>query len=253
MAFLGSGSFGQVWRVRSGDTDTVLKLLETDAPRRRWLREVDAYRAVRSPRIPEMLDAGELTIEGSVVRWLKLQFIDGPTIGRIVRCGVWPNPDDLARCAGGILQAVGDTHAAGLVFRDVSLHNIVLGDTRWDRPYLIDLGMAIRADASSRERARGGGTTAYKAPEQIREDPVTAATDLFGVGVVCYKLASRGLHPFLSAGEKLTVAETQERVAAGPRPLPVAQRSNEPWIRALLAFDPAQRKAPSGEVLASLA
>ncbi len=241
VACLGAGGFGTVWRVRSGSDDAALKLLEADAPKRRWQREVDAHRAVRSNRVPELLDAGEVEADGSVVRWLLQRFIDGPSVRMMMRERSWPAPADLARYRDEILQAVGDVHAAGLVFRDVSAGNIVLDAGAWDRPFLVDLGLAIPAAAPVRDLARRAGTHAYKAPEQLRGEPVTPATDLFGIGVVCYKLASGGLHPFLSAGERLSAAEAQARISAGPRPLPAEQASNEPWIRGLLAFDPADR------------
>lgn len=250
VSFLGKGGFGEVWRVRDGSDEVVLKLLEPDAPARRWRREVEAHRVVRSPRIPNLVDAGEVDWNGAVVRWLTLQHIDGPNVRMLMRDDAWPDPSRLAKFGRGVLQAVRDVHAAGLIFRDVSPGNIVLGSARWEQPFLVDLGLVVAANAPAKARARRAGTRAYKAPEQLRKDPVTAATDLFGVGVVCYKLAAHGAHPFLAAGERLTTIEAQQRIATGPRPLPDAQRFNEPWIRRLLSFDPGDRwaaKAPATE------
>ena len=106
---------------------------------------------------------------------------------------------------------------------------------------LVDLGLVVPIDAPASVRSKRAGTRAYKAPEQLRKDPVTPATDLFGVGVVCYKLAARGGHPFLASGERITAREALERIAAGPRRLPPEHRFNERWLHRLLAFDPSER------------
>ncbi len=240
---LGRGGFGEVWRVDDGSRHIVLKLLQPDAPRRRWQREVDAHRVVHSARIPGMIDAGAVVHDGRVTRWITQELVDGPNVRVMMREESWPSASDLARFARAVLQAVRDVHAAGLIFRDVSPGNIVLVGGRWDRPMLVDLGLVVPIDAPPAVRSRRAGTRAYKAPEQLGRDPVTPATDLFGVGVVCFKLAAQGGHPFLAAGERIGVGEAQERIAAGPRPLPAEHQMNERWLRRLLAFDPVDRLA----------
>ena len=243
---LGRGGFGEVWRVRTAAGDRVLKLLAPDAPVRRWRREVDAHDRVRSARIPRMLDHGEVPHDDGTVRWLTLEYVEGPTVRTRMREEAWPAPSSLASFGRGVLEAVRDVHAAGLVFRDVSPGNVVLVDGSWSRPRLVDLGLAVAVDAPERSRSKRAGTKAYKAPEQLRKDPVTPATDLFGVGVVCYKLAAGGAHPFLAAGEKLSASEAQDRIAGGPRPLPAEHAVNERWIRRLLAFEPEERWLDDG-------
>jgi hypothetical protein len=39
----------------------------------------------------------------------------------------------------------------------------------------------------------------------------------------------------------MSAREAQDRIAAGPRPLPPEHRFNERWLHRLLAFDPSER------------
>ncbi len=245
---LGTGGFGEVWRVERDGVDVVLKLLRPDAPARRWRRERDALTAVRSERVPSLLGAGTLPSEEGPVRWILQDLVDGPSVRTQIRAGIYPSPSELRGMGRRLLQAVRDVHAAGFIFRDVSPGNVVLDQSEWTRPFLVDLGLAVRQDAPERTLQNRAGTRAYKAPEQLRREPVVPATDLFAVGVVCYKLAAEGRHPFVGKGEKLTAREANVRIASGPPRLPKEHQFNERWIRRLLAYEPTDRVLTRREV-----
>jgi hypothetical protein len=114
-----------------------------------------------------------------------------------------------------ICGAVAAAHDYGYAHCDIKPHNIMLG--RYGAAYLMDWGLVqplgrktvVRSSAYceaqevSGEEPRwlaeaeifAGGTPAFMAPEQAREAPITAATDVFALGGVLYFILT-GRGPF---------------------------------------------------------
>jgi serine/threonine protein kinase len=59
------------------------------------------------------------------------------------------------------------------------------------------------------------GTAAYLAPEQARGEALTAAADIFALGVTFYEIAARR-HPFATEGYFTTVARILSEAAVAP-------------------------------------
>src|SRR6185503_2950978 len=135
-------------------------------------------------------------------------------------------------------------HAEDLVHRDVKASNVILGhDASGPRPVLLDFGLVKLLDAegpgltSSRSML---GTPAAMAPEQMKGLPVTAATDVYAVGLLAYHMLT-GQPAF---GGTPGVVQSYLQVH-GPRPRPSAKVDidpaiDEPIVRAL-APDPNAR------------
>ncbi len=87
-----------------------------------------------------------------------------------------------------LLQHVGaaliHAHARGFVHRDLKPSNIIL---RGGRPVLLDFGVAWKWRSAKRPPDRSG-TPQYLAPEQILREPLTPATDVYGLGLLLFEL-----------------------------------------------------------------
>ena len=145
-------------------------------------------------------------------------------------------------------DAVAHLHAHGWVHGDVNPSNLIVspavpgsdppattlkGMTAPHSVKLVDLGIARRIGEPGPTR----GTHAYMAPEQVRAQPWTAATDVFALGIVLWELAA-GTRLFHRGPTWLSMAAVVE---ADVPPLP--DQELDALCRAALVKDPVRRLA----------
>jgi len=201
---LGEGGMGEVWSARDTrlNREVAIKVLPAsladDADRlRRFEQEAKAASALNHPSIVTIHEIGDW--EG--VRFIVMELVRGQTLRAIAKpCAV----ELLVNVGSQIARALSATHAAGITHRDIKPENIMLRADGYVK--VLDFGVArlVPPTATDEEgatlayRTAPGsllGTLAYMSPEQARGLPVTAATDIFALGVVFYELAT-GRHPF---------------------------------------------------------
>src|SRR4051795_2889419 len=90
------------------------------------------------------------------------------------------------------------------------------------------------------------GTASYLAPELLRGESATPASDLYALGVVAYECLT-GRAPF--TGELADVIDAQQRDQVPPLPAKVTPALRD-LVMALLAKDPADRPSDAGHVAA---
>ena len=201
---LGRGGMGEVWRARRHDDPALrgiaLKLPHTwllTAPmRRRLAREKEILASLDHPNIVQLLDAG---VADDGQPWLALERIDGERIDVYCRERRLSLPARLALFEQ-VLGAVETAHARLVIHRDLKPSNILV--TADGTVKLLDFGIAKLLDdtglGEETELTTLGGravTLDYAAPEQIGGGTLTAATDIYALGVVLYELLV-GQRPF---------------------------------------------------------
>jgi serine/threonine-protein kinase len=246
----GSGGSAEVWRAideRSGE-EVALKRLHpvvfgSEAGRRRLVREFRALRGLRHPNVVGVRDLEIGTDEAAIV----LDYVRGPSLReRLAADGRLP-PDAAVRIASQVASALAAAHEAGIVHRDVSPGNILLdagGNAR-----LTDFGIADDAADETAVTATGTlvGTLRYVAPEQLRGEPATPASDLFGLAAVTYEmLAGR---PVYEAMTPVGLVEAQRR---GAPPIEHLDPHLDAAVRAGLAPDPRDRPPSVGAFASAL-
>jgi serine/threonine-protein kinase len=205
-------------------------------------REARAIGNLSHPNIVSIYHAGE---EGDQ-HYLVMEFLDGITLRqRLDDIGALPVPqaaDILDQVASG-LDAV---HAQNVVHRDIKPGNVMLlGD---GRVKLMDFGVARQTDDTMVTRAgMTVGSPAYMAPEQVRGEPATAASDLWALGVLLYEMLA-GRPPF--AGENIPAVLYQVAHEA-PAPLPDASPELDALFRRALDKEPAARFTAARDMAAA--
>src|SRR6185369_12901156 len=85
-------------------------------------------------------------------------------------------------------MALAAAHRAGIVHRDVKPDNVFLLGEKGS-PYaakIVDFGFAKLEQSNLTQAGVAVGTVEYMAPEQTVSDPVTARTDVYGLGALMY-------------------------------------------------------------------
>ncbi|MDT0320978.1 serine/threonine-protein kinase [Streptomyces sp. DSM 44918] len=240
-ARLGSGGMGSVYlSYTPGGQPVALKVVRAefaDDPdfRRRFAREVTAARRVQGVYTVPVLDCDT---EGPAP-WLATAYVPGLPLGDVVG-DHGPLPvETVLLLTAGVAEALQSIHAAGIVHRDLKPGNVLLSA---DGPKVIDFGIAQAADGTALTGTDVRvGTPAFMAPEQIMGTPaISAATDVFALGVVIHYAATGG-HPF---GEG-SAHGLMYRIVQEPPELSGAPEALRGLIGACLAKDPGARPSPA--------
>jgi serine/threonine-protein kinase len=200
---LGEGGMGTVWLARRSDGrfegQAAVKLLNLSLVNARGLarfrQEGSALSRLAHPGIARLFDAG---VSASGQPYFVLEYVDGERIDRYVR----EHHLSTAQCIDlflRVLDAVAHAHANLIVHRDLKPSNILV--TRDGGVKLLDFGIAKLLDpeksgepSALTQEGAGVLTPRFAAPEQVRGEAITTATDVYALGVLLYILLS-GRHP----------------------------------------------------------
>lgn len=232
------GAYRVVRRIAEGGMGTVFEAHRTDdvfakrvavkvckatlvgeTIRDRFRRERQILARLEHPNIARILDGGT-TEEGAP--YFVMEYVDGLPLRRFVEerhLGF----EECLRLFCEVCDAVAYAHRNLVVHRDLKPSNILVDAAC--RVKLVDFGIA-KLLAEETEPARDGTRTLlrvmtpeYAAPEQVRGDPVTTATDVYALGILLYELMT------------------------GQRPYRVAGLAPSEWERAVLEQEPARPSA----------
>jgi serine/threonine protein kinase len=98
-----------------------------------------------------------------------------------------------ARILQEIARALGVAHRRGIIHRDLKPGNVLV--TPGMKPVILDFGLAIAIGEGGEISRHFEGTPLYASPEQVKGEPLTAASDVFSFGTLMYKVLS-GRTPF---------------------------------------------------------
>jgi eukaryotic-like serine/threonine-protein kinase len=197
---LGSGGMGSVYRATQLglDRSVAVKLLTvpTADALGRFEREAKVLAQLEHPGIVKVFDFG---IDGGEA-FLVMELVEGWTLEKVITREAPPPLARFLALATGMLEALGASHAAGVVHRDVKPANVMLRGGPDGSPVLLDFGIARIERAEAQALTQEGmvlGTAAYMSPEQVRGEAVDGRADLYGAACVFYELLS-GRPPFES-------------------------------------------------------
>jgi serine/threonine-protein kinase len=212
--------------------------------RKRFVREARTAAQLTHPNVVQVYDAGEVDGRPYIV----MEYVEGETLADLLeRRGRLPAAEAvelaLQVCAG-----LDHAHAAGLVHRDIKPQNLLLGSDGTVK--VADFGIA-RSAHGTRLTETGSvlGTAAYLAPEQVAGEDVTAAADVYAVGVVIYQLLTGSTPYGAETLTELLLRQQQEEVRPLRELAPEVPAPLEYVVMRCLARVPAHRP-PSAAALA---
>jgi serine/threonine protein kinase len=222
-SILGGGSFGTVYRGRQVGLDRPVAIKVPTAEiaadpvmARRFAREARSASRIQHPGVVGIYAVGELA-DGRP--YLAMQLVEGEPLDKALAAGPLP-PVRALRIARQIASALAETHAAGVVHRDLKPTNIMwrLDRNGDDLIAIVDFGIAVckPGNADATRLTAGGliGTPHYMSPEQAHGEQVDARADLYALGCLLYELVV-GVPPFDGSGFEVLLAHLGR-----PAPLP---------------------------------
>ncbi len=261
---LGEGTFGAVYKARDLSMGRAFVALKILAPKpsaaamepfrvsaRRFQIEIETTAALESPRVPKLVGSG---VDRNGTRYMALEYVDGRSLDQLI--ARWRRLDFpvIARIIEHLLEALRETHAIGMVHRDLKPQNIMVkretGDT-----LLIDFGIASTYQniqgMQGADLTRDGvavGTLPYIAPEMLLGAPATPASDLFSLGLVLAELlAAKSSFPDMDDRSRALSLLSHDPIVMPYRP------DSPRWLiqlaDALLVKDPSRRPANAGQLI----
>jgi serine/threonine-protein kinase len=221
---LGTGGMSVVWR----GYDEVLgrqvavkvlnaKLAADRSFRHRIRLEAKAAARLTHPHITNVFDYGESDEDDVTVPYVVMELVDGESVAaRLRREGRLPWRDAAVICAE-VASALAVAHARGVVHRDVTPSNVMLTSTG---AKVVDFG--ISAVVGERDASPDGavlGTPAYLAPERLEGGEVSAATDVYALGLLLYRMLT-GRLPWAASTK---TGMLRAHLYSDPAPMPPVQ------------------------------
>ena len=253
---LGRGGMAIIYRARDRtlERDVAIKILRSDRDggqehRDRLRREAMAIARLNHPHIVTVHDVGVV----DEVVYIVMELLEGADVAELLETEgrlALPLALEIGRqvCSGLAIA-----HASDVIHRDIKPENIfVIGSISGAIAKVLDFSVAkVPLQVGRKRLTRSGsilGTPHYMAPEQIRADPVSPQTDLYGLGAVLYEMVT-GAPPYdaptpLELFElhiTADVPDLDERIPDAPAGL-------SRLVRRLLAKKPEDRPTSAQEV-----
>ena len=229
---LGRGGMGAAYLAERADQaftrQVALKLIkrgmDTDAILRRFIHERQILANLNHPNIATLLDGGTTDDD---LPYFVMEYVDGQPIDVYCETRELSIPERLTLFLS-VCAAVEHAHQNRVIHRDLKPANILV--TRNGVPKLLDFGIAKLLDPDSGLHTEAIGaaramTPEYASPEQMRGATISAATDVYSLGILLYQLLT-GHNPQASYGR--TAADVERAICEDvPRP-PSALRHDLP-------------------------
>ncbi|MDA0564411.1 protein kinase [Streptomonospora sp. S1-112] len=210
---LGSGGMGTVYLGRTPEkgAQVAIKVIRPElafdeATRARFRDEMENARRVASFCTAKVLDHG--TFENRP--YMVTEYIAGTALAEHIAEHGPLDSSTLHGFALGVAAALAAIHRTGLVHRDLKPANVLLS---LSGPRVIDFGIARAMNTATNHTQTGivMGSPGWMAPEQLLEEKVTTAADIFAWGCLV-AFAGNGVHPFgngdaMTLGKRVLFAE----------------------------------------------
>ncbi len=217
---IGHGGFGTVYRARqlNIDRDVAVKVLpqkfltSTEVVER-FRREAQLASRLRHPNTITIHDYGR----HDDYLFIAMEYLQGEDLADVLHRERTLSVARIVHIATQALKSLSEAHDHGIVHRDLKPENIFLSVLGKERDFIkvLDFGIAKFAIAPTpepvefsespenpfrkeRQLTMSGstvGTPIYMSPEQAAGEDVDALTDIYGLGIIMYEMAS-GRPPF---------------------------------------------------------
>jgi len=195
---LGEGGMGRVYKaVGSDGLPVAIKMVKAEMTGdeillKRFRREAEIAQRIQHPNLVAVVDTGDYR----GMPWAAQRFISGGSLEDELERRGCLELDEVIAIFDQVAPGLDALHNNGLVHRDLKPANILVDEH--GHPFIADFGLAKDHLNPGTVLTRPGmavGSMDYMAPEQIRSEQVTAATDVYALACVLFELLT-GQPPF---------------------------------------------------------
>ncbi len=214
-----------------------------------FVREARLAASLSHPNLIQVFDFGK---EGDAC-FLAMEYVEGWSLAQAAaqgrRLGLPVPPGVWRQWTEGIVSGLSYLHGKGIIHRDVSPGNVLLGRTGAVK--LADFGVSRAASMADDAGDPLAGKAAYFSPERARGEPASPSSDLFAAAAIAAELLL-GRRLFEGSGTEAMLALAREFDPASLAFPPGTPEGAARIVLKGLAADPARRFASAGDFLAAL-
>jgi beta-lactam-binding protein with PASTA domain/tRNA A-37 threonylcarbamoyl transferase component Bud32 len=212
----------------------------------RFRREASSAAGLQHQHVVSVYDRGEY--DGTY--YIAMEYLEGRSLKTVIREEAPLDPDRAIDLTIQVLRAARFAHRRGIIHRDLKPHNVIVDAE--GRAKVTDFGIARAGASDMTQTGSIMGTAQYLSPEQAQGMAVSAASDLYSIGIILYELLT-GRVPF--EGESaVTIALKQ--VNERPTPPSVYNSAVTPELEAVvmraLEKEPSRRFQDADEFISAL-
>ncbi len=251
---LGEGGTGKVYLAadlaRDG-TPVALKRLQPDLLGAHALSSLKAeFGAMSRLEHPNVVAVHDLDVDAATgAPFLTQEYVAGTDLASLLADGTVRQVAATADLLLQVCRGLEYIHRRGLLHNDLKAQNVLVRAGAPAVCKLTDFGLASRAGGPARPLQ---GTLHYLAPELLRGNGVTRASDVYALGVLFY-LTFAGRHPFEGSPNEVLRRAQQEEPAPPGSVAPDIPPALDGLILRMLAKEPAARPSSAADVIRELA
>jgi tRNA A-37 threonylcarbamoyl transferase component Bud32 len=243
LTLLGRGASGEVYEARDTLLQSVIaiKLLKPtryqDADSlERLRREVVLSRELTHPNIVRTYHLGE----AQGLKYVTMEYVHGADLSDVLSKEGPFSVERTLSISRKLSGALAFAHDRGVLHRDIKPSNILID--RVGEPRIGDFGLArLLEDPGITRDGVFVGTPAYASPEQIRGESLDHRSDVYGLGLVIFEMAT-GRRPFVGGSVSKILSKHRHEPPPSPADLePGLPRELSDLILRCLAKEPSGR------------
>jgi beta-lactam-binding protein with PASTA domain/tRNA A-37 threonylcarbamoyl transferase component Bud32 len=212
----------------------------------RFRREASSAAGLQHQHVVAVYDRGEY--DGTY--YIAMEYLEGRSLKTIVQQEAPLDSDRAIDLIIQVLRAARFAHRRGIIHRDLKPHNVIVDAD--GRAKVTDFGIARAGASDMTQTGSIMGTAQYLSPEQAQGHAVSAASDIYSIGIMLYELLT-GRVPF--EGESaVTIAlkQVNERPAPPSAHNAAVTPALEEAVMRALEKDPARRYPDAESFIAAL-
>jgi eukaryotic-like serine/threonine-protein kinase len=212
----------------------------------RFRREASSAAGLQHQHVVAVYDRGEY--DGTY--YIAMEYLEGRSLKTIIQQEAPLDPDRAVDLTIQVLRAARFAHRRGIIHRDLKPHNVIVDAD--GRAKVTDFGIARAGASDMTQTGSIMGTAQYLSPEQAQGHAVSAASDIYSIGIMLYEMLTARV-PF--EGESaVTVALKQVHERPTPPSVynPAVTPELEEAVMRALEKDPARRYPDADAFIAAL-